>query len=257
MANAQSILNAAKKQKENGGAVKQQQQRRPAPQQMMESAMAVSSDLGSLENLYFNPNDQEFDSLNEAYEVYPNGQKRKIYDPEEDLKEMSSFDLSNISSSKMPNAILESIISNPLNMPTDAVESGKQINEMMDNTLQNRTIDILDKLEARDRQGKINKQQYQQPQYQAQPQMDMRQILNETPQAQPAMDYRQLAQLIEAIIDKKFAQYSKTMLNEGRGQNGTTLSFVKLGDTFTFMDSANNVYECKMVYKGKGKVNKK
>lgn len=251
MANAQNLLQAAKKQKEKGGVVQEPAPNRKPAKQMMESAMATSSDFGQLENLYFNPQEQEDDPLTEAYEVYPNGQKRKIYDPEEDMKQMANFDMSNVQSN-MPQAILESFMNNPLNIPTDGIAyAGSDVNNMMDG-LQNRTIDILEKLDARDKQGKITK-----PQYQPQPQMDMRQMINETQQTQPSVDYRQLAQLIESIIDKKFAQYSKTMLNEGRGQNGTTLSFVKLGDTFTFMDSANNVYECKMVYKGKGKVNKK
>lgn len=255
MANAQNLLEAAKKQKENGGMTQQpQQQRRPAPQQMMESVMAVSSDLGSLENLYFNPQEQDVDPLTEAYEVYPNGQRRKLYDAHEDMKEMANFNIKNVQSN-MPKAILESMMTNPLNMPTEGMEYNS--GEIMDESLQNRTMDIIDKLENRDRQGKPGRPQYQ-PQYQQkqQPMMDMT-YLNESyePQA-PAVDYKQLAQLIEHIIDKKFAQYSKGMLNEGKGQNGTTLSFVKLGDTFTFMDSANNVYECKMVYKGKGKVKK-
>lgn len=257
MANAQNLLQAAKKQKENGGAQKQTAPTRQPARQMMENAMATSSDLGSLENLYFNPQDVDNDPLTEAYEVYPNGQKRKVYDPEEDMKQLASFNVSNVQSN-MPQAILESILSDPLNMPTDGIAyNGSDVNDMMDG-LQNRTMDILEKLDARDRQGKVGRPQYQQQyQPQQQPQMDMRQMINETQQMQPAVDYKVLAQLMEVIIDKKFAQYSKTMLNEGKGQNGTTVSFVKLGDTFTFMDSANNVYECKMVYKGKGKVNKK
>lgn len=252
MANAQNLLQAAKKQKESGGLKQNAPVRKPASQ-MMENVMASSSDLGQLENLYFNPQEQEVDPLTEAYEVYPNGQKRKVYDPEEDMKELANFNLSNVQSG-MPQAILESILNDPLNMPTDGiVYSGNDVNDMMDG-LQNRTMDILEKLDARDKQGKPGRPQYQQPQ---QPMVDMRQMINETAQPQqPAVDYKVLAKLIESIIDKKFAQYSKTMLNEGRGQNGTTLSFMKLGDTFTFMDSANNVYECKMVYKGKGKVKK-
>ena len=246
MANVQNMLNAAKKQKANGGMTQNTAPRNPN-RQMMDNVMATSSDLSHLENLYFNPQD-DGDMLNEAYEIYPNGERRKIYDAQEDLKEIASFDASH-ASSNMPQAILESIMDNPLNIPTEGYLEGNEVNNMM-NSLQNRSMDIMDKLDARDRQGR------QQHQMQPPAQAEMRQTINETQQTQPQapVNYNQIAKLIESIIDKKFAQYSKTMLNEGRGQNGTTLSFVKLGDTFTFMDNANNVYECKMVYKGKGKV---
>lgn len=253
MANAQSLLNAAKKQKENGGTTAQpsQKQQTRIGKQMMESAMAVSGDVSSLENLYFNPNEEEF-SLDEAYEVYPNGQKRKIYDAEEDMKEMSSFKITNVES-KMPKAILESLMSDPLNMPTDGVVySGNDVNNMMDG-LQNRTIDILEKLDARDRQGKPKQQTQQEPVRHQQP-------INETVDYNfgGEIDYKKIAQIVEAVVDKKMKQYSQALLTESRnaGQNGNKVSFLKLGDTFTFMDDANNVYECKMFYKGKGKVKK-
>lgn len=251
MANAQSLLNAAKKQKENGGTTAQpsQKQQTRLGKQMMESAMAVSGDVSSLENLYFNPNEEEF-SLDEAYEVYPNGQKRKIYDAEEDMKEMSSFTINN-TDSKMPKAILESMMMNPLNMPTDRVEP---TSNMIDESLQNRTLDILEKLDARDRQGKPKQQTPQEPVRQQQP-------INETVDYNfgGEIDYKKIAQIVEAVVDKKMKQYSQVLLTESRnaGQNGNKVSFLKLGDTFTFMDDANNVYECKMFYKGKGSVKKK
>lgn len=250
MANAQSLLNAAKKQKENGGTTAQpsQKQQTRIGKQMMESAMAVSGDVSSLENLYFNPNEEEF-SLDEAYEVYPNGQKRKIYDPEEDMKEMSAFTISN-TDSKLPKAILESMMMNPLNMPTDHVQPTSNI---IDESLQNRTLDILEKLDARDRQGKPRQQTQQEP-------VRQQQQINETVDYNfgGEIDYKKIAQIVEAVVDKKMKQYSQALLTESRNvvQNGNKVSFLKLGDTFTFMDDANNVYECKMVYKGKGKVKK-
>lgn len=246
MANAQNLLNAAKKQKQSGPNPERTQKQ---PKQMLQEAF-ISTDLNSLENMYFNPQEEENNPLNEAYEVYPNGQKRKIYDPEEDMKELASMEIKNVNS-KMPKAILESIISNPLSMPTDHVQSS---NEIMDEGLQNRTIDILDKLEARDRQGKTT-QQRQQPQQSYNPQKlteDIDYNLNSD------VDYNKIAQIVEAVVDKKMKQYHQALLNESRNsiQNSPKVSFIKLGDTFTFMDEANNVYECRMVYKGKGKVKK-
>lgn len=249
MANAQNLLNAAKKQKVNGGNSQSAPRQTSTGQQMMESVMAASSDLGSLENLYFNPEEENV-SLDEAYETYPNGQKHKIYDAHEEMEQIKNgqFNVNKEVASKMPQAILESMLSNPLDMPTDHVEDN---NEIMNEALQNRTMDILDKLEARDRQGKPGQQQKYQPQ-----QPVYQQPINENYNQGNEIDYNVLAKLIEGIFDKKFAQYKQVLLNESRnaGQNSPKVSFIKLGDTFTFMDDSNSVYECKMVYKGKGKV---
>lgn len=249
MANAQNLLNAAKKQKETTGTRQSAPRQTSTGQQMMESVMAASSDLGSLENLYFNPEEEDV-SLDEAYEIYPNGQKHKIYDAHEEMEQIKNgqFNVNKQVASKMPQAILESMLSNPLDMPTDHVEDN---NEIMNEALQNRTMDILDKLEARDRQGKPGQQQKYQPQ-----QPVYQQPINENYNQGNEIDYNVLAKLIEGIFDKKFAQYKQVLLNESRnaGQNSPKVSFIKLGDTFTFMDDSNSVYECKMVYKGKGKV---
>ena len=252
MANAQNLLNAAKKQKANGGTSQPAPRQTSTGQQMMESVMAASSDLGSLENLYFNPKEEDI-SLDEAYEVYPNGQKHKIYDAHEEMEQIKNgqFNVNRQVASKMPQAILESILSNPLDMPTDHVEAS---GEIMDEAMQNRAMDILDKLETRDKQGKPGQQQ----RYQQQPQQNYQQPINENYNySQPAeIDYNVIAKLIEGVIDKKFAQYKQVLLNESKnsGQNAPKVSFIKLGDTFTFMDDSNSVYECKMIYKGKGKV---
>jgi len=250
MANAQNLLNAAKKQKTNGGTSKTAPRQTATGQQMMENIMASSTDLGSLENLYFNPEEENV-SLDEAYEVYPNGQKHKLYDAHDEMEQIKNgqFNVNQKIAAKMPQAILESILSNPLDMPTDHVEGDGDI---MDEALQNRTMDILDKLEARDRKGKPGQQQ----RYQQQPQPVYQQPINENYSQGNEIDYNILAKLIEGIIDKKFAQYKQVLLNESRnsGQNAPKVSFIKLGDTFTFMDDSNSVYECKMVYKGKGRV---
>lgn len=242
MANAQNLLNAAKKQKVNGETRQVGPRQTATGQQMMESVMASSTDLGSLENLYFNPEEDNV-SLDEAYEVYPNGQKHKLYDADEEMRQIKSgqFNVNKQVAAKMPQAILESILSNPLDMPTDHVEGNSEI---MDEALQNRTMDILDKLEARDKQGKTG-QQRQQP---------INENINYNQGSE--IDYNVLAKLIEGIIDKKFAQYKQVLLNESKNssQNAPKVSFIKLGDTFTFMDDSNSVYECKMVYKGKGRV---
>ena len=42
--------------------------------------------------------------------------------------------------------------------------------------------------------------------------------------------------------------------NNGIDSSTPKLKFMSLGDSFMFMDDDNNVYECKLTYKGKGKI---
>ena len=203
----------------------------------------MSGDLNSLENMYFNPQaDDSNDILNEVYETYPNGEKRVVYDPHKEMEEIKQGSGYQIQNSHLPQAILESFMAKPLDMPVPNIIDQDVMNEQ----LQNRTLDIIDKLDSRDKQGK---------QVQKQTQTTINEETTHNPTTE--IDYKFLATLIEGILDRKLASFSKTILNESRGgQNIPQMAFMKLGNSFTFMDDANNVYECKLIYKGKGKVKK-
>lgn len=240
MANGLDILNAAKKQKQAGNA---------AANGISENKLSVMNKLGNpsmadLQNIYFG-NDDDSQLIGEGvdYTLYPNGEKRKVYDAHEELKAIQSGEQLNNTNSKMPSAILESILHNPLNMPTEGMQLEENI---MDSDLQNKTLDIINKLEGIDRKEKSYVQQPQQP-------------MNESAGLYQSYNNDNIAQLIESIIDKKLKQYAGAIINESRKAANTSpqMKFMKLGDTFTFMDDANNVYECKMTYKGKGKVKTK
>ncbi len=231
------ILNAAKKQKAGGGNAP------IAPKSPIRENFTASS-IEELTNQYFGSDDTD---LMEGvdYTLYPNGEKRPVYDPREEMKAIQNGEVFNNTSSKMPSAILESIRRNPLTMPTE----GMQLEEaVMDSELQNKTLDIINKLESNDKKSKA----YVNP--------NKEQPINESAGLySPGIDTNELSQLIESIMDKKLKQYAGAIINESRKINGTgnTVKFMKLGETFTFMDDANNIYECKMVYKGKGKVKTK
>lgn len=241
--NAQNLLAAAKKEKAQGP---RQPQNQVSKRPLAETVISASSDLTSLESLYFNPQ-EDVNPLTEAYEVYPNGEKREVYDPNKEMEEIKQGNYYQVQNSHLPQAILESLISKPLNVPIpDSLSEN-----VMDEQLQNRTLDIIDKLDSRDKQSRKNI-----------PQQPTRQTVNEQmtysqPPVNSGVDYNMLVALIEGAIDKKFAQYSNKLLTESKGGNTPQLAFMKLGNSFTFMDSENNVYECKMIYKGKGKLNKK
>lgn len=236
MANGLDILNAAKKQKAEAKSGNAQSYRPKSP--IKENKNIISSgSIEDLERLYFSDADTSLDeSLN--YEILPNGDKRKIYDPKEEMKELQNGSQFNNKNSKMPSAILESIMRNPLDMPTEGLIQ----EDVIDENVQNKAMDIINKLESRDGKHPISKPKAE---------------INESEGFYSQTSSSDIAQLIESILDKKLKQYAGAIINESRkigGTNSPTMKFMKLGDTFTFMDDANNVYECKMVYKGKGKV---
>lgn len=145
--------------------------------------------------------------------------------------------------SKLPDYIKESFMQNP---NTD-VSSAKLALQDIDDKISNRmggfaaSRKIMESLDANDRKAKINETPIRkEPQQQYQP---VGQI-----------DYSLIKQIVEDVVTKKVSALRKSLLTEGvSGENGNKVSFVRLGDTFTFLDSDDNIYECKMIYKGKRK----
>lgn len=227
MANVQNILKAAKKQKTA-------QPRTDAPRQTVTEQRVVSNNVNELENLYSSTADGRIQGLD--YTLYPNGTERKVYDANEEMKEISEgFDYSKVTS-KMPSAILQSVLSNPLDMPIPSEVEDQLMNE----ELKNRTVDIIGKLESRDRGD--------------QPKQHSQQILTEVSDRNIESG-ESLDKIISRIIDEKFSRLEKKLSNIGSVPG---LRMIKLNEnsTMMFMDEDNNVYECKLVYKGKGKVRK-
>lgn len=249
MVNALELLNAAKKQKTQN----QAQSAGISPKSPIRENYQPSS-IEDLQSQYFG---DDTDELSEGldYTLYPNGEKRPVYDPYEEMKSLKNGGGIANNGSKMPSAILESIMNNPLDMPTEGmIDDDAVLNE----ELQNKTKDIINKLESRDRKGKStvssnNTQQQYQPR--------QMQTLNENSglYQNSSLNNNELASLIENIIDKKLKQYAGAIINESKkySSNSPSLNFMRIGENFTFMDDANNVYECKLVYKGKGKVKSK
>lgn len=254
MGNLQNMLNAAKKQKVEGNNMPQQQAGPRMPKQQMQEE-AIYGDIDSIDEMFFGaPTDDGM----ELYEQYPNGEARKVYSAEDEMEAIKNGTMSyNAGNSKMPRQILESIINNPLEVsPIEGTAS----QEIMDEGLQNRTLDIIDKLDSRDRKGKsyVQENRHQQQQMMTEPQ----QVYMPKQQPQQLNGYNfsinELASLIEGIVDKKFRQYGAGMLTESR--NGSVaapkVGIMTIGENFKFMDETGNVYECTMKYIGKGKVKK-
>lgn len=241
MGSLKDKLAAAQAQKANAQQTQSQPRKNVERKQTIQESF-LDTDIMSLDNMVFGkPTDTNDSAL---YENYPNGQRRKIYDPEEEMRSIREGQSFTNTQTKIPKAILAEMLSNPLDVqPIEDTSTEQLINE----DIAGRTMDILNKLESRDKQSKINQEQ------------PIMENINYTPQSS-GIDMNQLASLIESVVDKKFKQYGSAIINESKKAGNAAspkLSFMRLGESFTFMDSENNVYECKLMYKGKGNVKKK
>ena len=229
MANVQNILKAAKNQKKSSGNVSN------GPRQQRSEERVVSNNATELDEMFMRPSNQKIQGLD--YTLYPNGEERKVYDASEEMREIKEGIRYDRIESKMPNAILQSVLANPLDIPIPSDVEEKLMNE----ELQNRTVDIIGKLESRDRNEKT--------------QFNPKQSLTEVFEHQDE-NSELLTETISRMIDEKFARLEKRLAANGNSAPGLKMIKLNENSTMMFMDEDNNVYECKLVYKGKGKVKK-
>lgn len=231
--NGLDILNAAKKQKAKSTA----KPNNNVSTTIKPQSIATQS-IDDMAAQYFNDSDDS-----SAYSfVDPNATPSVPYDAHEEMKSIQQGISYANSTSKLPSAILESIMKNPLDMPADTSVEDKVIN----NGTRERTLEIIESLDAMDGKSKryVNTQKKSESE-------EFDYNTNVQSRKPDCFNEEKLASMIENIIDAKFKQYMSD------NTNATTLKFMRLGDKFTFMDDANNVYDCKLIYKGKGQVKSK
>lgn len=138
---------------------------------------------------------------------------------------------------KMPRAIIESIMQQPLDMPSQIDTKMEQFTDNLSNKLSagnmSASLRIQEKLEQKDAEKVVLKEA-------------------KTNTASGFIDYSLIKQIVENAVDERLGKISQ-VLNESVNRNGNSLTCMKMSDKFLFLDSDNNVYECKMVYKGKNK----
>lgn len=232
--NPLDILNAAKQAKKNKGVVKENK-----------INFTHNTNITSIDDVQ--PN--YLGNINESNYIFnnPNEGPRPEYDARTEMKAIQNESGFSNSKSKMPTAILESIMNNPLNLSMDGLDYDENI--ISENT-QNRTKEIIMKLEANDLHSKnyVKTSTSQQPT-----------PINESKGLYtPTSNNDDLYNMIDNILEEKLKKYTSAIINESRNHgNSPSLKIMKLGESFTFMDDDNNVYECKMIYKGKAKAKTK
>ena len=209
----------------------------------MMSDATVSSDIDSLNEMVFGAASESLDDgmkgqkiLNQTLHEVSTGQLSE--ETQERLK-------ANLRTSKLDPAIIESFLANPLindNIGGDDIDAF-----MQKNIAKNKNItasqQINERLERRD--AKKNEER-----------------IKMQPQAQQAagalIDMDKLSELMESIIDRKLNEYfnKNRQLNESQAKPiGGTLKTLQLKEDGSFLmaDSDDNVYECRLTYKGKNK----
>ena len=159
--------------------------------------------------------------------------ERKPYDAHEEMKRIKNGLPADISNCKLPQTIIESIKNNPLNEISEDPKMDA-FTEKLSKTMPegiSRFSQIQEKLDEADNK-KCQK--------------------NESTNCS-TIDYDLIRSMIDESVNNAISRLSNNLINENASHCENSLKAIKLGSKFLFLDSDNNVFECKMVYKGKNK----
>lgn len=174
-----------------------------------------------------------------------NGDAGEFYNPRDAIKRLNE----NIKSgttyggSKMPSAIRESVLNNPLMMPTTSDDMSAftdRLGEKLGGI--QKSMGILEQSEIRDRRERsVSK--------------GTSDTVKES--SSTTVDYEIIKMIVENAVEKKLSEMTGKLLTESKGGSDNKLSVMSIGDKFLFLDSDNNVYECSLTFKGKNKARKR
>lgn len=140
---------------------------------------------------------------------------------------------------KIPKQIIQSIIQNPLDMPSvdPKMDAFTEKLKMSLPESINRSYEIQSRLEKQDEKKTP--------------------VISESTTS-TSIDYEMIKLIIENAINKKIDDIKNTLLTESQNHLNSTpsLKAMKLGEKFLFLDGDNNVFECQMKYIGKNKKKK-
>ena len=196
----------------------------------------------------------------------PDEEPREAWDPNKALEKIKQGEDSTPTidpkKSKIPSAILESIMKNPLSNAGYADLVDKFTNDI---GLGEANIEAIadftkrvDEIADKRKKGTLNEIAEQTKTEDEVVTEQFRNLVNNS-----NIEHDQLSsleQMIESVLDRKLAQYTKAVLNESKSND--SLSNIKgfqirENGRFYFVASNNDLYECRMKYLGKNKTRKK
>lgn len=151
--------------------------------------------------------------------------------------------MENVSSSKLPDAIKQSIISNPLIEQPINDPRMDALTEKLAKGIPGiqKSMQILNDLEKKDAEKReLNEEKTIRPN-----------------QSASGIDYGLIKSIVESVVEEKLSQL-KPMLTESVNPNCGSLSVMNIrNNKFLFLDDNDNIFECQMVFKGKNKAKRK
>lgn len=163
----------------------------------------------------------------------------KRYDAREEMKRIeerkehgNNVDYSH---SKIPKSILNSIIKNPLDMPSTDPKMDAFTQKLQEKLPEgiNRSYAIQNVLEGKDKAKVTDEKSHSN-----------------------SIDYEMIKMIVENAVEKKLSELKGTLLTEGKENDSHSLRAMKIGNKFLFLDNDNNIFECQMKYIGKNKKRK-
>lgn len=225
-----SELLSAYKQEKSGSKIAQ-----PAPMRESYSMPSSNTISGSVDML----NNMVYGELTEADQ--PGG-----YDPKREMELIKSgYSGKKVNKSTVPNPIFEEMMQNPIDTSVFAVD--EEVDKMAEKIAGiQKANKISQKLDEYDKSK-----------------MAQKQTLNENVaprQTAGIIDYSLIKAIVSQAIDEKIELLRSSMVNEDLNHSSFPgLMMIRQTDDgkTLFMDSNNEVYEMRLVHKGKAKVNRK
>lgn len=188
-----------------------------------------------------------YDSEND--DTQSSGQKLLM----ETMKEIENGNLSeqnkrrieeNVRNSKIPSAILQEVLNNPL---IDTKIGNDDVEEFASRVFKSnqgiqKSSKIIEKVEQKEEKALQNK----------------RQQMQQSAIGGAPIDYDRIANIVETIVNNKmsvFENHYHGLLNESKQNPFSNVKVLQLKEngSFLMLDTDNNIYECKLTYKGKNK----
>lgn len=178
-------------------------------------------------------------------EVFGKSKPTTGYDPHDEMKKIKERQTEGVEKT-LNNPILQEVFNNPYNMDLDVVSGLSDPKRVeLDEKLKDKYQGLAGALKINETIEKKDKAKLEERKQQT--------LINSN------INYETLQEIIENVIDKKFAELKNSILTESVNHNKPNkTTMIMLEDNFTFVDNEGNMYKCgELKYVGKAKLKNK